>query len=222
MWFSTPWPTERPQGRAELALALVLALGLCTDSGANTPVATPQMANQASVEKERSGVVRPGTEAHPLLPGSQLQGEATLRYWGLRIYHARLWSRPDARTEPRATTRLEAPLVLELQYQRDLSGQAIAERSLQEMRRAPDFPETQAERWLLQLKRLLPDVRSGDRLTGHLQPGQGVQFWHNERLLGQVQDAEFARRFFGIWLSPYTSEPAMRLALLGLSPPEHR
>jgi hypothetical protein len=34
-------------------------------------------------------------------------------------------------------------------------------------------------------------------------------------LRGDIRDAEFARLFFGIWLSPRSSEPAMRQALLG-------
>jgi len=33
--------------------------------------------------------------------------------------------------------------------------------------------------------------------------------------VGEVKDAEFARRFFGIWLAPSTSEPALRQTLLG-------
>ena len=61
-----------------------------------------------------------------------------------------------------------------------------------------------------------PDVKAGDRLTGLHLPGQGVRFWHNDRLLGEVPDAQFAQRFFGIWLAPSTSEADMRLALLGL------
>ena len=34
------------------------------------------------------------------------------------------------------------------------------------------------------------------------------------RVVGEVADAAFARLFFGIWLSPKTSEPALRQALL--------
>jgi hypothetical protein len=36
----------------------------------------------------------------------------------------------------------------------------------------------------------------------------------NGQPLGEIRDAEFARRFFAIWLSPQTSEPKLRLALL--------
>ena len=39
------------------------------------------------------------------------------------------------------------------------------------------------------------------------------------RTVGEVADAEFARLFFGIWLSPRTSEPQLRQALLALPAP---
>jgi hypothetical protein len=43
-----------------------------------------------------------------------------------------------------------------------------------------------------------------------------VRFFHNGRQTAQLRDAEYARLFFGIWLAPQTSAPAMRTALLGL------
>ena len=151
--------------------------------------------------------------AHPQLPGSRLQGEATLRYFGLRIYHARLWTLPDFRSGQS----VEQPMVLELEYLRDLKGQAIAERSLQEMQRAGPIPEAQAHRWLGEMQRIFPDVKAGDRISGQHLPGQGARFWHNGQPVGQVDDPAFARLFFGIWLAPTTSEPGMRVALLGLA-----
>jgi hypothetical protein len=36
--------------------------------------------------------------------------------------------------------------------------------------------------------------------------------------VGDIADAEFARLFFGIWLSPRTSAPALRQALMGNPP----
>jgi len=151
--------------------------------------------------------------AHPQLPGSRLQGEATLRYFGLRVYHARLWTLPDFRvSQP-----VEQAMVLELEYLRDLPGPAIAERSLQEMQRAGSIPEAQARRWLAEMQRIFPDVKAGDRISGQLLPGQGARFSHNGRPRGQVDDPDFARLFFGIWLAPGTAEPGMRVALLGLA-----
>lgn len=141
-----------------------------------------------------------------------MQGQGLLRYLGLRVYQARLWTQPNFR--PSAP--LEQPLVLELEYLRSLKGTAIAERSLQEMRRVGPMDEAQGLRWLGEMQRLFPDVQAGDRLSGLLLPGQGARFWHNQRLLGQIDEPQFARLFFGIWLAPASSEPQLRTALLGL------
>jgi hypothetical protein len=113
-------------------------------------------------------------------------------------------------------------LVLELEYLRELKGRAIAERSLAEMQRAGPISEQQSQQWLAHMQRLFPDVKNGDRLTGQHLPGQGANFVYNGQPLGRVDDPEFARRFFGIWLAPTTSQPDMRTALLGLSPAQER
>ena len=46
------------------------------------------------------------------------------------------------------------------------------------------------------------------------QPGQPTAFWLNGKPIGDIAGADFAQRFFGIWLSPQTSAPALRDALL--------
>ena len=188
-----------------LALSGALALGLsAAPAWANTPATAPATAPTTALGAT--------SMSHPQLAGSRLQGQGLLRYLGLRVYQARLWTQPNFR--PNAP--LEQPLVLELEYLRSLKGEAIAERSLQEMRRVGPIDEAQGQRWLAEMQRLFPDVQAGDRISGLLLPGQGARFWHNQRLLGPVEDAAFARLFFGIWLAPATSEPALRTALLGL------
>lgn len=145
------------------------------------------------------------------LPQPRLQGSGRLRFMGLRIYDIRLW----AGASPVGAQFADMPLALEIEYARSLGGAQIAERSLVEMRRQAEPAGDTAERWLAAMKKVFPDVREGDRITGVNLPGQGVRFFHNGALRGDVPDIEFARLFFGIWLSPRTSEPALRKTLLG-------
>ena len=146
------------------------------------------------------------------LPAARLQGAGTLRALGFRIAELRLWS--AERVDPAAYASL--PLALELQYHRSLDGTAIAERSIDEMDRQSALPADTRMRWRDALRRLLPDVRPGDRLTGLLLNPSTTHFFHNGRPLGEVAGDDFAVRFFGIWLAPRTSEPALRAQLLGL------
>jgi hypothetical protein len=84
------------------------------------------------------------------------------------------------------------------------------------MRRVGAFSDAQAQAWLQAMQAAFPDVAAGDRLTGIHRPGQGARFLANGRPTLDVNDPEFARLFFGIWLSDKTSEPQLRQALLGL------
>ena len=151
-------------------------------------------------------------ELRSTLPAARQMGSAVLRFFGLRVYEARLWATNGFAPEDYN----RHPFGLELVYDRKLEGTAIAERSIAEMRRVGSFTDEQARQWLSLMKQAFPDVVAQDRLLG-LNDGQGgVRFFHNGRQTAQIRDAEFARLFFGIWLSPQTSAPAMRSSLLGL------
>ena len=144
------------------------------------------------------------------LPGARALGNGRLTFLGLHIYDVRLW----VTAEFKAETFEQAPLALELEYGRTLYGKLIAERSLKEMKRVEALSDEQGARWLDEMTQLFPDVTKGDRITGVQQPGAATRFFHNGKLRGEVRDAEFTRRFFGIWLSPKTSEAALRQSLL--------
>ena len=146
-------------------------------------------------------------------PAARVQGRGQLRFLGLHVYDIRLWT-ADAPVGPEDWTR--RPLALEIEYARELAGRRIAERSLEEMRRAGPIAAEASERWLQAMLQFFPDVRAGDRITGVQRPDGVVRFFVNGQLRGEKRDADFARRFFGIWLAPVTSEPRLRAALLGL------
>lgn len=145
--------------------------------------------------------------------GLRLTGSHKLRFLGFDIYRASLWA--PAGFEAGSWER--SAIALELAYLRDFRSNDIARRSLQEMRKLATFSDERATRWQEALQDVLPDVRSGDRIVGIHLPGVGARFVVNGRPAGEIADAEFARLFFGIWLSPATSEPQLRQALLAQS-----
>jgi len=186
-------PDRRPDRRAVL---LTLAAAVCASQVAAQTTATPP--NEVRAE----------------LPAARLQGQGSLRFLGLHVYDIRLWTPAPLRGDD--PLRVES--ALEIEYARRLKGPSIAERSLTEMQRLGEFSDGDGERWLARMKQLFPDVQAGDRITGVFRPGEGARFHVNGRFVGEVRDAAFARLFFGIWLSPRTSEPQLRSALLGSSP----
>jgi len=151
-------------------------------------------------------------ELRPALPAASLSGQARLKFWGFDVYQATLWVAPGFS----ARAYEQSAFALELSYLRDFKGADIARRSVVEMRRQAPMAQAQEADWENRMRALFPDVKAGDVITGVHQPAMGVVFWCNGRLLGEVRDPLFARLFFGIWLSPQTSEPQLRSALLAL------
>ena len=149
------------------------------------------------------------------LAEATLAGSSRLTVLGFDIYESRLWVAPGFR----AATYGQHPLVLELQYLRDVKGNAIAERSIAEMHRVGRFGPEQAQRWQAAMAAVFPDVKKNDRLTGIYRPGEPLRILHNGHPLGELADAAFAEIFVGIWLSPRTSEPKLRQALLARAQP---
>jgi Chalcone isomerase-like len=147
------------------------------------------------------------------LPGWKLQGQGQMRFFGLLVYDIRLWA--TARPGPQWWS---APLALELEYARSLKGREIAKRSLVEMRRQQPIDEASATRWLAEMEAAFPDVKAGDRISGRHEPGVGADFFVNGALSRRIADPLFSRLFFGIWLAPQTSAPALRQQLLGPGP----
>lgn len=144
------------------------------------------------------------------VPSAMLAGQSRMTFWGFEVYQATLWVAPGFVDVAYA----QSAFGLDLRYLRDFKGADIAKRSIAEMRRQGPLSAEQELAWEGQMRNLFPDVKNGDHITGVNQPGTGATFWSNGRLLGEIRDPGFAQKFFGIWLSTQTSEPALRRALL--------
>jgi Chalcone isomerase-like len=140
-------------------------------------------------------------------------GSGRLKMFGFQIYDARLWAEADFVP----TAYEESRFALEITYLRSFDNRAVADRSIKEMRKLAKPSEAQQAQWLEKMYAIFPDIAKGDRLVGIHQPGVGAVFSFNGKPIGEIKDPEFARLFFGIWLSPQTSAPEMRRELLGLT-----
>jgi hypothetical protein len=143
--------------------------------------------------------------------GARSLGQARLVVFGFNIYDAKLWAGENFS----AANYAAEPFALELRYLRNFSGSMIAERSLKEMLRLSPVSDEKAAQWLESMKRTFPDVKKGDLLVGIHRPDGSASFVLNGKPIGEVKDTEFTRLFFGIWLSPKTSQPKMRSELIG-------
>lgn len=153
------------------------------------------------------------------LPRLQLLGQGRFRWLGLHIYDAALWTEPDSAHDHHAAAESLAagrrPLALRLRYARAFSGPDIARHTVDEMARLGLADPARRSHWRAAMLNIFPDVQPGSVLIGVHLPGQGARFFNQDKLLGEIPDAAFARAFFALWLHPQTRSPALREALLG-------
>jgi Chalcone isomerase-like len=142
--------------------------------------------------------------------GLSVRGEGLLRFFGMKVYDARLWTQSKAHS-------FADTFALELVYDLGLKGKDIAERSVAEMRKQGLGDDAKLARWGTEMARIFPDIKKGDTLIGVFVPGKEARFFSRDKLIAAIPDPEFAKAFFDIWLSEKTSEPKLREKLLGVS-----
>ena len=138
----------------------------------------------------------------------QKYGSGELRRFGFLVYEAQLWAAANT------TNPADPPIALQLTYKREIAGLKIVDASIDQMR-ALGANDHQLADWSVAMRRIFPDVKPGDQLTGIYRTGSAT-FLYNNRPIGEIRDPEFARLFFGIWFDPRTSEPKLRSHLLQL------
>jgi Chalcone isomerase-like len=147
--------------------------------------------------------------ANAELPTPKARGGGLLRMYGFQVYRAYLWT-PGGAAFDRAK-----PYALDIEYLRNFTAKALAERSIDEMRGQGVGSDAVYPKWLAEMQRVFADVKPGDRLTGVVTATRSAKFFYNGTLRGEVNDPAFADAFFGIWLNEQTSQPAFRKLLLG-------
>lgn len=149
-------------------------------------------------------------ELNGVVQAKEPYGRASLTWLFLKAYDVSLWT--DA-----AAWSFKETFALSIVYNMSFSTEELVERTVEEMKRVtPGLSAADQSRIAAELGRLFPPVKSGDRITAIHLPGRPVQFYHNAKGTGQLEDSAFAEPFFNIWLSPKTAEPSIRKGLLNL------
>ena len=142
------------------------------------------------------------------VPAAEKVGEGRLTYMLWDVYDASLYA-PQGNWDPRQ------PFALQLSYLRELDGKKIADRSVEEMRAQGITDEIKLATWHAQMRKIFPDVDMGVSLTGvYTEQGTAI-FYRNDVEIGRINDPQFSKAFFDIWLNQKTSAPDLRRKLLG-------
>jgi hypothetical protein len=147
------------------------------------------------------------------LPQAKVLGSGDLRWFGLHIYSAKLWSEAlvfDAK----------ASFALEITYQKNISRERFVDTSIDEIKRLRGDTVSAAtlQRWKAHMETAFTDVKSGDQLIGVHLPKIGCRFYSRDKLLAEIKDTEFADAFFSIWFDPRSKDSGLRKQLIGAQP----
>lgn len=143
----------------------------------------------------------------PYVPNMDVVGEGRLSYLFWDVYDATLRA-------PGGELKEGQPFALSLSYLRDIDGEDIADRSAKEIRNIGFDDEVKIATWYEQMRAIFPDVSEGDTLTGIFTKNGKSVFYFNGQKVGKIDDREFSKAFFDIWLSRETSAPSLRAKLL--------
>lgn len=175
------------------------------------PALGPAQAQGGTSAPASVAAMTPAPYVNRYVSDARLAGEGRLTWLGFHVYDAQLFA--PARFS--LDDPLRQPFVLELTYARKLEGKSIAVASRDEMQRMGLGTPEQQSRWLARMEALFPDVDKGRRIAGVNQPGTGARFYVDGVFAGSIDEPDFARAFFAIWLDPRTREPQLRQRLLG-------
>ena len=147
---------------------------------------------------------------HQDLPQAKVLGSGNLRWFGLHIYSAKLWSES-------ATFDAKAKFALELTYQRNISRERFVDTSIDEIKRlrGDTIGAEVLQHWKMHMEKAFTDVKAGDQLIGVNLPKIGCRFYNRDKLLAEIKDAEFADAFFSIWFDPRSKDSGLRQQLTG-------
>ena len=144
------------------------------------------------------------------MPDAQKVGEGRLTFLAWDLYDATLYA-------PKGQWKSVGPFALKLSYFREVSGTDIADQSMEEIRNQGFDNEIKLAAWHAQLKKIFPNVAKGSNLIGIYKHTGETIFYDQDNKIGQINNTEFGRLFFNIWLGEKTNVPHLRKKLLGRS-----
>ncbi|WP_299203866.1 chalcone isomerase family protein [uncultured Amphritea sp.] len=157
--------------------------------------------------------------AQPLPENMKVIGQAELKVLWFSVYNARLES-DDGMFDATFNSSLSSasdsikPLLLTLNYQRDISQQRLLDETQEQWQRAQVNADDQ-KRWLASLADLWPDIRNQDSLSFYQDADGHGHFYCNGVYLGAIKDKHFSRAFLNIWLADNSAFPRFTQQLTG-------
>lgn len=142
----------------------------------------------------------------------QRLGSGKLTWFGFSVYKSAFYTASGNFSGVKS----EYPLMLVIEYQRDIDKEDLIDRTYKEWKRLPHYDEEKFKPWRAKLNAIWPEIKEGDRLACVIEKDRTTTFYGNQGPLGKIEDPDFGWNFISIWLAETTSEKSLRKKLLGI------
>ena len=142
-----------------------------------------------------------------------LRGATLCRWRGFKVYTAAFYAVPEARSSDEVLG--DVPKRLVLHYEREIPKEDIIEATVRTLRENPKVNLAELQPRLDLIYSWYQDVKEGDRFSLDYVPGEGSELFFNGESRGVIPGADFARAFFGIWVSEHPISKKYQKRLLG-------
>ena len=138
----------------------------------------------------------------------KLIGEGTLKVLMWEVYDLRLYTDGTAFS-------WQDKFMLEFDYSRELKKESVIDASLKEFKLQPNVTDKDIMAWEVFLEQVIQPVQKGEKATIQWVPDGQIIFHYEGSKPAVIENEQFARAFFNIWLGEQTSRPKLRSQLLG-------
>jgi hypothetical protein len=141
----------------------------------------------------------------------QQVGFGSISWFGFSIYDASLWTNDGTFEDIDQSL----PIALHIIYQREITSDALADRTAEEWEQLNIFSPSQRQVWQRRMTAMWPSVEPGDSITTLVTRDRKTHFYYNEKFIGVIEDESFGSSLLSIWLDANTSQPGLRQQLIG-------
>lgn len=143
-----------------------------------------------------------------------LKGAALFEWIKFDVYTGAFYAPADARGSA-GMLAIDTPRALILHYHRPIKARDFIKSGEHFLKKNPTVNLEKMRPSLDKINAAYRDVRKGDEYKLVYEPGQGTTLFLNNVSLVKINDAEFARAYFGIWLSDHSLDSELATALRG-------
>ncbi len=143
-----------------------------------------------------------------------LRGAKKLEWWGFDVYTAGFYVGDESKT-PDEILDASTPRYLEIHYHRSIKAKDIIKATKENLSENPTVDMAKVQDQLEDLYECFENVGEGDIYSISYSPESGTTISLNDEESCRFEGGEFARVFFGIWLSEYPINDDLAEALRG-------